>query len=183
MLTHQGRVLHDVFIVPVQKAKVPTYLIIHDSENPISLVEHMKPFKLRSKVRIRDASSDWDVWSAWERLMFSAPSGSLAQRKFVFGSGGAAEAQWSWPDGVRPLDIAEGELGCWDLRADFSSMRRQLLVPSGSRPSLLSNFDQVDAEQYDQGRITDGIPEGHAEIIPGSALPLESCMDIHGGSE
>ena len=30
-------------------------------------------------------------------------------------------------------------------------------------------------------RMLLGIPEGPDEIIPGSALPLESCMDVHGG--
>jgi hypothetical protein len=28
-----------------------------------------------------------------------------------------------------------------------------------------------------------GVPEGPEEIVPMSALPLESCMDIHGGGE
>ena len=28
-----------------------------------------------------------------------------------------------------------------------------------------------------------GIPEGAEEIVPGSALPMESCMDLHGGGE
>jgi hypothetical protein len=28
-----------------------------------------------------------------------------------------------------------------------------------------------------------GLPEGPGEITPGSALPLESSMDIHGGGQ
>jgi hypothetical protein len=26
-----------------------------------------------------------------------------------------------------------------------------------------------------------GLPEGPSELVPGSALPLESSMDVHGG--
>lgn len=45
------------------------------------------------------------------------------------------------------------------------------------------SHEQVGADAFDQHRWTLGVPEGTGEIIPGSALPLESCMDIHGGGE
>lgn len=41
----------------------------------------------------------------------------------------------------------------------------------------------MDESDYDLHRMTIGVPEGQREIIPGSALPLESCMDIHGGGK
>jgi hypothetical protein len=49
--------------------------------------------------------------------------------------------------------------------------------------SMLSDgtYREVSEETYDQHRWQLGVPEGTTEIVSGSALPLESCMDIHGG--
>jgi hypothetical protein len=47
--------------------------------------------------------------------------------------------------------------------------------------SLSSSHQEVSTEDYHLHRMLLGLPEGPSEIIPGSALPLESSMDIHGG--
>jgi hypothetical protein len=47
--------------------------------------------------------------------------------------------------------------------------------------SLLNHHDQASTEDYHLQRMLLGLPEGPSEIVPGSALPLESSMDIHGG--
>jgi hypothetical protein len=47
--------------------------------------------------------------------------------------------------------------------------------------SLSSSHDEVSTEDYHLHRMLLGLPEGPSEIVPGSALPLESSMDIHGG--
>jgi hypothetical protein len=49
--------------------------------------------------------------------------------------------------------------------------------------SLAASHDVVDTDEYTLHRMLLGVPEGPNEIIPGSALPLESDMDIHGGGE
>lgn len=126
----QGRVLHAVFIIPIEKARTPTYLIVHETpdDHPAPLLTTLPPFKLRSKVRIRDATPDWDVWSAW-----GADHGHpVPKRSFKAGSGGAAEATWTWVE-YRELGLAEGEAGCWDLRAGFGpeALGRHVLVPKG----------------------------------------------------
>lgn len=38
-------------------------------------------------------------------------------------------------------------------------------------------------EEYSLRRMLLGVPEGSNEVVPGTALPLESCMDLHGGGE
>lgn len=38
-------------------------------------------------------------------------------------------------------------------------------------------------DDYELHRMLLGVPEGPTEILPGHALPLESCMDIHGGGK
>jgi hypothetical protein len=46
---------------------------------------------------------------------------------------------------------------------------------------LLSTHSEVSQDEYDLYRMIYGLPESPEEIVPGSALPLESCMDVHGG--
>jgi hypothetical protein len=47
--------------------------------------------------------------------------------------------------------------------------------------SLSSSHEEVSTEDYHLHRMLLGLPEGPSEVVPGSALPLESSMDIHGG--
>jgi len=46
---------------------------------------------------------------------------------------------------------------------------------------MASTFDSASTENYHLHRMLLGVPEGPGEIVPGSALPLESCMDVQGG--
>jgi hypothetical protein len=132
----QGRVLHTVFILPIQTAKVPTYLITHSSPttHPSPLADLLPPFKLRSKVRIRDVSDQWDVCSAWGDDAQGGPT-----RTWRFGSGGAAESVWSWKGAPENLS-SEDEYGCWDLRAGFGSqgMGKHILIPKGKSREFMS---------------------------------------------
>lgn len=188
--------MHTVFCVP---SKPNTYLISHESgaDHPAPLAKLLPPFRLRAKIRIKDVSDEWDVWSAWGTPDATPEPGHI----WRFGSGGAAERLWAWENGRAPLGLAEAEVGCWDLRAGWgpNGMGRQLFVPKGQRrestgggqperarltaASLLASHDQGTTDEYNLRRTLLGVPEGSAEVIPGSALPLESDMDIHGGGE
>lgn len=53
------------------------------------------------------------------------------------GSGGASESHWDWEGGVRDLGLRDNEVGCWDLRAGWPHMGRQLLVPKGEKRALI----------------------------------------------
>ncbi|WWD22769.1 hypothetical protein CI109_107262 [Kwoniella shandongensis] len=191
-LNASGRILHTTFITPITSTTSSTststsgsqqkYLISHESgaDHPAPLQSLLPPFRLRAKVKIRDVSSEWDAWSAYGEEGLG--EGSRPIRNWRLGSGGAAESQWVWEDGkVRDLGLAEGEVGSWDLRAGWGGMGRQLLIPRGKKPSLTSSHDTFPTDEYNLHRILLGVPEGAQEIVPGSALPLESCMDIHGG--
>ena len=49
--------------------------------------------------------------------------------------------------------------------------------------SFASDHDIADASAYLLRRILNGVPEGPNELVPGTSLPLEGCMDVMGGSE
>ncbi|WWD06226.1 hypothetical protein V865_004312 [Kwoniella europaea PYCC6329] len=189
-LNASGRVLHTSFIFPTVKKSIlkngnvreeKSYLITHESpiDHPAKLEEFLPPFKLRAKVRIRDVSDQWDLYSAYA----STSKGKGPERNWKFGSGGAAESQWSWKDDIQDMELKENEVGCWDLRAGWGEggLGRQVLVPKGDKPSLTSSHNTSPIDDYHLRRMILGVPEGPNEIIPGQALPLESCMDLHGG--
>lgn len=127
----QGRVLHTCFVFP---RSTNSYLISHESPDthPAPLQTLLPPYKLRSKVRIKDVSEEWEAWSTWGGDL--GASGTLPKRVWRPGSGGANESQWSWPDGVRDVGVSDEEVGCWDLRAGLNM--RQLLVPKGERREI-----------------------------------------------
>jgi hypothetical protein len=109
--------------------------------------------------------------------------------------------------GIKNLGGREEEVGSWDLRggAGSGSMGKRFLVRKGdkrepdtipfasvpvvendsivSAASFASDHDTADANAYLLRRVLNGVPEGPNELVPGTSLPLESCMDVMGGSE
>jgi hypothetical protein len=132
--------MHDVFIF--HQPSTDTYWIDHSTEasastpstpNTKALYEEIKRYVLRSKVKLKYATEEYDVWSVWGTPANEAQS---ATRWWKFGSGGAAEPQWefqdeAWKEVQRGL--REGEVGCWDLRGGWGQegMGRRLLVKKG----------------------------------------------------
>ncbi|ORX34961.1 putative transferase CAF17, mitochondrial [Kockovaella imperatae] len=182
-LNASGRVVHTTFIIPA-KSSTPTYLITHNpasSDTIPPLAQVLAPFKLRSKVRIKDVTDRYDVYQAWGGPL-SGDSSREPVRSWKFGSGGAAEASWNWPHGLPVMGLDDAESGCWDLRAGFhGGMGRHIVVPKGSSPSSSSNHEKSAEDDFDLHRMLLGVPEDQVEIHPGNSLPLESCMDIHAG--
>lgn len=118
--------LHTVFSIPTPSG----YLISWEPSSPYPLEQLLKPFRLRSKVKFRDATEEYDVWSAWG--LDASPEPKYQWR---FGSGGAAERLWTWDGERASLGLAEGEAGTWDLRAGFGpeGMGRIVFAPKGKR--------------------------------------------------
>lgn len=96
------------------------------------------------------------------------------------------------------MELGKEEVGCWDLRAGTVGLGKQLLIPRNTERKLsqahitfdadiksiatfLASHAEASTEDYHFNRTILGIPEGPQEIIPATALPLESCMDIQGG--
>ena len=79
----------------------------------------LKRHVLRSKVRVRDASDEYDVWAAWGN---DCVTGS--PRQWTRTQGGTIEPLWDWPQMPD-----SGPLIDW--RADGMGLRR--LVRKGDR--------------------------------------------------
>jgi len=92
--------------------------------------------------------------------------------------------QWSvyqaWGDGVELcIPRLDKTLLYRDVRAP--NMGWRFLVHKEVSANHLQQLTQLPEDEYKIHRYLQGVPEGASEIIMGSSLPLESCMDyMHG---
>lgn len=167
----QGRVICDVFIHATRDAKSqPAYLIEYDATAPPdapALLPMLKRHVLRSKVRLRDASDEYDIWAAW------GSDGKVGNsRRWTRAQSGALEPVWdssSWG--------LEGE-ALVDRRAEGMGSRR--LVRTGDQPQEASSHDEGVPDDYLLHRILRGVPEGVVDIPPMQAFPMDSNLDVMG---
>ncbi|ESK97634.1 mitochondrial protein [Moniliophthora roreri MCA 2997] len=175
ILNAQGRVLYDLLVFADRDINGrPGYLIEYDSRPSEATPLHdlLKRFVLRSKVKIRDATSEYDSWAAWDA--YGSLEGSI--RTWQFANSGAIEPIWpnaaeQWPWGTEDRVLM-------DRRAPGMGIR--YLVRKGDRPSITSTHDEVSSEGYTLHRIAHGVPEGIDDISPTAAFPMESNLDVMG---
>lgn len=124
----KGRVLYDVFIYAHQTpAGKQGYLIEYDSRQSEAppLLPMLKKHVLRSKVKLRDVSDEYDVWAAWGS---EKETKWETKRMWNFARSGAVEPVWDsepvWPWGTEPGVLR-------DRRA--VGMGHRLLVRKGDR--------------------------------------------------
>ncbi|KAI9001256.1 Aminomethyltransferase folate-binding domain-containing protein [Trametes punicea] len=172
----QGRVLHDIFIYAhTESSGRSGYLVEYDarpSEAP-PMLPMLKRYILRSKVKLRDVSEEYDVWAAWGS---EKEKNWETERRWDFARSGVIEPVWDkngeWPWGSEPSILR-------DRRA--VGMGHRLLVRKGDRPQEASTHDVASSDEYLLHRILHGVPEGVDDIPPMQAFPMDSNMDIMGG--
>jgi len=171
----QGRVLYDAFFYAHPSSKgTPGYLIEYDartSEAP-PLLPMLKRYVLRSKVKLRDVSDEYDVWAAW---------GSEKEKSWE------TERRWdrSRSDVVEPVWDSEKEWP-WGMEQGALRDRRavgmghRLLVRKGDRPQEAATHEVASPDDYLLHRILHGVPEGIMDIPPMRAFPMEANLDVMG---
>lgn len=178
----QGRILYDVFIYThTMLDGKPAYLIEYDSRASTDaaappLLSMMKRYVLRSRVKLRDVSEEYDVWAAWGSEPESKLEREVSQRKWSWARSGAVEPDWSerreWPWGMEEERVK-------DRRA--VGMGARMLVQKGERPKESSTHDLAPSDTYTLHRILHGVPEGIHDIPPLQAFPMDSNVDVMGG--
>ncbi|KAI9067627.1 Aminomethyltransferase folate-binding domain-containing protein [Trametes sanguinea] len=172
----QGRVLHDIFIYAhTTPSGRSGYLVEYDarpSEAP-PMIPMLKRYILRSKVKLRDVTEEYDVWAAWGS---EREKNWETERHWDFARSGVIEPVWD-KDGEWPWGSTPGVLR--DRRA--VGMGHRLLVRKGDRPQEASTHDVASSDDYLLHRILLGVPEGVDDIPPMQAFPMDSNMDIMGG--
>ncbi|KAF8076317.1 Aminomethyltransferase folate-binding domain-containing protein [Lyophyllum atratum] len=172
LLHAQGKVLYDIFLYTSSDAAGKrSYLLDYDprpSEAP-PLMTLLKRYVLRSKVKIREVSEQYDVWAAWGN---STPE---PQRQWTWARSGVVEPKWNaheWPWGLKDESIL-------DRRA--VGMGRRFLVRKGTLPQETSDHELASSDDYTLHRILHGVPEGQVDMPAMQCFPMESNLDIMGG--
>ncbi|KAI7847321.1 hypothetical protein BDC45DRAFT_575976 [Circinella umbellata] len=169
-LTPQGRMLYDAFIYPVNVGvnfPHPKFMIELPAAATEQMFKHLKRYILRSKVKLRDVSDEFNAFSVWgnihqhnEEEENKVPVGSLVKKN------------------KRVSDI-----GCIDPRVPDFGYRA--IVPQnediGAILSQVGDFKELSSEEYTIRRILNGIPEGIEDMWPEQSLPLESNFDYMNG--
>lgn len=124
---------------------------------------------LRSKVKLTPLDDELAVWAAWGQEEPEIP------RKWRWARSGSVEPVW--PDDALPWSAGRDN-ALVDRRAPGMGLR--MLVRQGDQPEEAAAYDVVEAEQHKLHRILNAVPEGVEEIVPLSAFPMESNLDVMG---
>ncbi|KAL1868518.1 ccr4 associated factor [Diaporthe australafricana] len=158
-LNATGRVLHDVFVYPDSRGGSPgeSFLIEVDAAEAPRLERHIKRYKLRAQfsVRLLDPG-ELTVWHGWDDS----------------NGGGTALGAAAPPEDPHRLVHMQ------DPRAPGLGYR---MVTEGGREPQVGLERAADEDIYRVRRYLMGVPEGQAELIRESALPLEGNLDAMGG--
>ena len=173
-LDARGRMMWDSFIYPnpSQGSSEWAYFIEVDGTEAENLFKHLKRHKLRSKIEIRLVEeAEASVWAGWQD---NGATESEAR---------ASEPPWSALDDSAS-DPSSYTVAVRDPRAPGFGWR--IVLPKSESSNLISSgemngFPIVDAASYHIRRYLYGIPEGPKEMPPGSALPMESNIDLMHG--
>jgi folate-binding protein YgfZ len=151
-LTPQGKYLHDLFIVELGGK----LLLDGEVERLADLQRRLKMYKLRSKITLEDACSQFSVMAAFG-------AGALEALGLPTEPGAAAPLG----DGVVFVDPRLTGLGA------------RAILPRGSEAAALepAGFSGVDAAAYERLRLEAGVPDGSRDMVVEKAILLENNMD------
>ncbi|MCJ1478821.1 ccr4 associated factor [Lambiella insularis] len=185
-LNAQGRLLHDVFIYPIDTASYlaglpssgtgePAFLLEVDAAEQDNLLRWLKRYKLRSKVTMRAVNTDeCAVWSVWDSTKVplppqsGPPGGNLG---FQPTSSVRLFADNRAPGlGYRLLQSRQ------ENHTDFAPEK-----PDAAFLGLNEHSAYSTIAQYTVRRYLFGVPEGQNELLRETALIQESCLDYMGG--
>lgn len=155
LLTPQGKFLHDFFIT--ERATDGAFLIETETHRVEDLVRRLKLYRLRSKVDFLDEKSHLVIAAIFGGAI-SWPSLSAEGSAAAFGSG---------------VIYRDPRLATAGLRLVVSSQDVRSLAGKGYR--------EASAEDYDQWRLSLGLPDGSRDLALEKATLMESGFDeLHG---
>ncbi|CAO3617476.1 unnamed protein product [Cunninghamella echinulata] len=177
-LTPQGRMLYDVFIYPVNVGENfphPKYIIDAPLIPGNPILKHLKRYILRSKVKIKDVSEDYQLYHIW---------GNKSHKPSSLSSTSTSIVEPDVPTGTLiKKNNRLTDIGCEDPRVHGFGYRA--VVPKDQDISTIlhhnDQYTELSSNEYTVRRILHGIPEGTDDIWPEQSLPLESNLDYMNG--
>lgn len=155
-----------------------TFLIEHNAQISEMLKSHLKKFILRSKVKLKDVSSEWrvdvafpsQIGSSFDYQQLKDESGLRADTRAANASLGKRFLRYSGDREAPPEELFQR---FWPEQSRIENEWRQ----QQPKPEI------VQEAYYHLHRIRLGVAEGPVDLITGSTIPLESNMDYMGASK
>jgi folate-binding protein YgfZ len=155
-LTPQGKFLHDFTVAELGERT----LLDAETERRADLIKRLSMYRLRSKVKVVDASADWAV------VVFAGPQ--------ALGKLGLAPT----PGLAKPLG---GGVVFVDPRLPALGARAFLPRSEAEAIARTAGFSAAPFAQYETLRIGLGVPSGSRDLIPDKGILLENGFDeLHG---
>jgi folate-binding Fe-S cluster repair protein YgfZ len=117
--------MFDAFIHPKNLGPHPTFLVECDSRIIPGIIKHMKKYLLRSKVKITDVSSFYQIWNVWGDGINNLLCKHQVQNP-------------SKIKGNLVLKENIAEIGCNDKR--YPNMGLRLVLPVDTKRKLIVSF-------------------------------------------
>jgi folate-binding protein YgfZ len=185
-LTSKGRVLFGDALLFVPNQQPDKVFIDIQKELLLPLLQHLKMYKLRSKVKIRDASNDFIPWAFYPSSLLKQNSSNQEQQVVTSSMVNVLTSHFeNNNDNVVAFDPRSKSLGC---RAILSQEASSTLTGAGSDDDTDDDDDDkrvvkvLNEEegllQYDWSRFSQGIVEGDEMT---NEIPLEYNLDFLNG--
>jgi folate-binding protein YgfZ len=158
-LNGKGRMLFDAIVHPVADAEEPTLLLEMDRRDVPGAIDHLKEYKLRTKVKFEDASDEYRV--------------------LVQGSQNIAAVDAVFPNGNPTVPVVT------PMRPDPRPPVRELLhlrrgiVKTSDIPAHAEDPERF--ARYDESMFGLGVGEGGYAFIRERSLPFEGNLDLLNG--
>lgn len=163
----QGRILHDAFIHRSPSA-ADEFLIEHDESASAALTSHLKRFILRSKVKLSDASEEYNILSAFRPLeslststndALSADPRTKSMGYRILAASNQAINSLQWQEEIE--EVEEPEYQLHRIRLGVAEGPNDLI--SGSSIPLESNLDYMGASKSLHGPVI--VMSNHRQIV------------------
>lgn len=213
-LSAQGRIMYDILIypyIPRSPEEKSGYIVEYDPraasagetstsaqqaspKHPTpTIISMMKRYILRSKVRVRDVSENWDIWAIWGSSLPQSVKDIARPDDWKWGRSGAVEPIYhdaeraplnrvetqSWLLGQDSQSGPPATEAIWMVDRRAPGMGIRALLPKGVKPTSSDNV--ASSDEYTLHRIKLGVPEGVDDIPTQDSFPMDANMDMMGG--